>query len=114
MMAPTPKTERSYDLIDILFIFWRAVMILLAAVIGVYGYWTAVAAESAKCAGMQWIAGYRAGVITLWVMPSLGILAAGWTVVFFRRAKITEVLRLAPYCETLFSFGAIRVSVGAV
>ncbi|SRR5229473_557267 len=114
MMARAPGTERSYDTIDILFFVWRAVMILLAAAMGIYGYLTALAAETAKCAGMQWIAGYRMSVVALWTMPLLGIAAIAWVLLRSRRTKITELLSVPRYREILFSVGSIRVTVGAL
>lgn len=112
MMARAPQTERSYDVIDILLFVWRAVMIILAAIAAVYGFWTAVAAETAKCAGMQWIAGYRGGVMALWGVPLVGIAAVAWTLFLFRKAKIREIPAVPRYRKALFSLGAIRITVG--
>src|SRR5713226_5546855 len=113
MMTPAPGTERSYDVLDILLLVWRAGMILLAGVFAVYGYLTVVAAETAKCAGQPWIAGYWAGgVFKLSLLPLTGILAIAWILFHFRRARINELLSAAYYSRTWFRLGPIRITTG--
>src|SRR6266852_1591437 len=113
MMTPAPGTERSYDVLDILLLVWRAGMILLAGVFAIYGYLTVVAAETAKCAGQPWIAGYWAGSeLKLALLPLTAIWAIAWALVHFRRARINELLSAAYYSRTWFLLGPIRITTG--
>jgi len=112
-MTRAPETERSYDAIDVLLFVWRAVMILLAGVIGTYGYLTVVTAETAKCAGQPWLAGYWAGsAFKLSLLPLTSIVAIAWILVHFRRARINELLSAAHYSRTWFRLGPIRITTG--
>ncbi len=112
-MARAPQTERSYDVIDMLLLVWRAMMILLAGVFAIYGYLTVVAAETAKCAGQPWIAGYWAGSeFKLALLPLTAIWAIAWTLVHYRRARIIELLSAAYYRRTVLSLGPIRITTG--
>src|SRR5712692_11959250 len=113
MMTPAPGTECSYVVLDILLLVWRAGMILLACVFAIYGYLTVVAAESAKCAGQPWIAGYWAGSeLKLALLPLTAIWAIAWALVHFRRARIIELLSAAYYRRTVLSLGPIRITTG--
>jgi hypothetical protein len=113
MITRAPQTERSYDTLDILLFVWRAGMILFAGVIGVYGYLTVAAAETSKCAGLPWIAGYWAGgVFKLSLLPLTGILAIAWALVHYRRARIIELLSAAYYRRIVLSLGPIRLTAG--
>jgi len=113
MMTPAPGTERSYDVLDILLLVWRAGMILLAGVFAIYGYLSVVAAETEKCAGQPWIAGYWAGSeLKLALLPLTAIWAIAWALVHYRRARIIELLSAAYYRRIVLSLGPIRLTAG--
>ena len=78
------------------------VAVVLAGVVWVASYLTAVSATEAKCVGQQWLRGYRVGMPELLGLPffAVVVVAIVGAMAFGRSKKLRylfEVLDMAPY-----------------
>ena len=88
-------------------LIWTAAIVIAVALICtalIFSYLAAVGAESAKCAGLSSLAGYRGGVEGLFGFPLFG--ATGFGVLFF---ALRTVLKRASTIELLATSDLVTV-----
>lgn len=103
--------DRPHDAVGISLFITKAAMVVLTGVTLVFSCLAAIDAESAKCAGSAWLAGYRSGISDFAALPLLSLVMV---VAFMIRVTNERVMTsIAPYNLELFRFRSFRITLGA-
>jgi len=108
MMALLAKLNIPRDPLGIVLIAWKVAIIIAMIITSIFSYLAAMAAESAKCAGMFWIADYRSESSDFWALPLMSLAAVLIIALGAYKAKVLELLK--DYQEPVIQFGPMRIT----
>jgi hypothetical protein len=96
---------------------WTVAIILavaLASAALVFSYLTVLSAESVKCAGHAWLAGYRSGVVEFFIIPLFSTLVLGGFLKLRALMNRESTIRLLATENSIIvlQFLSIRISYG--
>ncbi len=110
MLELLAKLKLPRDSIGVVLVAWKAAMIIAAAISAVFSYLTGMAAQSAKCAGILWIAGQRNDPLDFWGLPFMSFLALMFFMTGAKKGKVIELLR--NYDQPVLRLGSMRITAG--
>ncbi len=126
MLELLAKLKLPRDRVGVALVLWRAAMIIATAISAVFSYLTGMAAQSAKCAGILWIAGQRNDPLDFWGLPFMSFLAVMFFMTGAKKGKVIELLRnydqpvqkgkvielLRNYDQPVLRLGSMRITAG--
>ena|SRR6266567_4482670 len=101
------KLQVPEDRVGLALIAWRAGIIIAAAVTCIFSYLAAMAAGSAKCNGMHWVAGHSIEPFDLWAWPFISVLIV--TLFSSRTRKAIILEQVKRHEEPVFRFAGMRI-----
>ena len=110
MLELLRKLKLPRDPIGVALVLWRAAMIIATAVTWVFSYLAAMAARSAKCAGMDSIAGYHSGPQDFWGFPLMVLLFVLLVISLSKKARVIKELK--KYEQPVSRLGPMRITFG--
>ncbi len=108
MMTLLAKLNIPRDPLGVALLAWRAAFIIATIITSIFSYLAAMAAESARCTGMSWIAGYRSGSSDFWALPLLSLAAVVFITIGMTKARILQFLK--DFEEPVLRFGPMRIT----
>jgi hypothetical protein len=110
MLERLAKLKLPQDRVGVALVLWRTAMIIAAAISAVFSYLSGMAAQSAKCAGLLWIAGQRNDPLDFWGLPFMSFLAVMFFMTGAKKGKVIELLR--NYDQPVLRLGSMRITAG--
>jgi hypothetical protein len=110
MLELLAKLKLPQDRVGVALVLWRTAMIIAAAISAVFSYLTGMAAQSARCAGILWIAGQRNDPLDFWGLPFMSFLAVMFFMTGAKKGKVIELLR--NYDQPVLRLGSMRITAG--
>jgi len=108
MIQSLAKLNIPRDPLGVALVAWKAALIIATIITSIFSYLAAMTAESARCAGMSWIAGYRSDTSDFWALPLISLTAVVFAIIGASKPKVLELLR--NYEEPVSWFGPIRIT----
>lgn len=103
-------SELQRDMVAVSLSLWKATIVVITILTSTFSYLAAVDAQSAKCAGSAWVAGYRSGISDFVAFPLICAVAA---VLFIVVATADKAKKYALWDEReVFVLGRIRITFG--
>jgi len=110
MLELLAKLKLPRDRVGVALVLSRAALIIAPAISAVFSYLTGMAAQSAKCAGILWIAGQRNDPLDFWGLPFMSFLAVMFFMTGAKKGKVIELLR--NYDQPVLRLGSMRITAG--
>ncbi len=104
MLERLAKLKLPRDPIGLALVLWRTAMIIATALTCVFSYLAGMAARSARCAGMDSIAGYHSGPQDFWGFPLMVLLFVLLLITRVKKARIIEALKNQEKPESRMGF----------
>jgi len=110
MLERLKKLKLPRDPFGVALVLWRAGLIVATALTWIFCYLAAIAARSAKCAGMDWIAGYRTGPQDFWAFQLFVLVALVLLLIRAKKAKTIEWIK--NHEQPVSRLGPMRITYG--
>jgi hypothetical protein len=103
---------RSHDTVGVSIFILKAAAVTSTVVTSIFSLLAAIDAESTRCAGSNWVMGYRSEISDFLALPLMSLIAVIVLMFVLSTEKTRRVIAL--YDRETFRFRSIRVTFGMI